>query len=70
MAEKQILLIAKRVAGGDWMHFTRGNEQPFLFHLSGGIRDYTGQSHMINGQQEVNLQVFPGEQVTIEEEAS
>jgi len=66
MAEKRVLVIAKRI-NGDWLHITRENDQPFLFHLSGGMRDYTGQSHFINGQHEVSLQVFPGEQVAIEE---
>ena len=66
--DKRVLVIAKRI-NGDWLHFTRADDQPFLFHLSGGVRDYSGQSHFINGQQEVSLQVFPGEQVAIEEEA-
>lgn len=68
MAEKRVLVIAKRI-NGDWLHFTRADDQPFLFHLSGAIRDHTGRSHLINGQHEVSLQVFPSEQVTIEEEA-
>ena len=66
MAEKRMLIIAKRI-NGDWLHFTRANEEPFLFHLSGSMRDYSGQSHLINGQQEVSVQLFPGEQVAIEE---
>lgn len=72
MPERKILVIIKRI-NGEWFRVSSPHaspDMPFRFHLSGGIRDYTGQSHFIEGQQEINLQVFPGEQVELSEEAS
>ena len=69
MAEKKVLAIIKRI-NGEWFRVScpdSSPEMPFRFHLSGGVRDYSGQSHFINGQQEASLQVFPGEQVEIKE---
>lgn len=69
MADKKILVVIKRI-NGEWFRLSCPSEPPdkqLSYRLSGGIRDYTGTSRSLLGQQEVSLQLFPGEQVVIEE---
>lgn len=66
MTEKKIVFIFKRINGE--MFNISNPDTPFTYHLSGGARDYTGQSKQLLGQQEASIQLFPGERVELSED--